>query len=66
MAWPFEGTPRGIIAFVADHGQGTHHILIACQRELPTYMVPRLIHRVTDWPLNVNGKTDYGRLRAVV
>lgn len=66
MAWPFHGMARGIVAFVADHGEDNHHILLVCQRELPTYMIPRQIHRVTDWPLSLNGKTDYAQLRAVV
>jgi hypothetical protein len=29
-------------------------------------MVPSCIHRINDWPLNANGKTDYQSLTAAL
>jgi acyl-coenzyme A synthetase/AMP-(fatty) acid ligase len=41
-------------------------MLSACRQALPPYAVPSAIHCVGDWPLNSSGKTDHGRLRAIM
>ena len=68
LVWPIDanGLARGLTGFVAEHGRPSDEILAACRRELPTYMVPATIHRVADWPLNTNGKTDYAQLRRML
>ena len=68
LVWPVDanGLARGLTGFVADHGHPSDEILASCRRELPPYMVPQEIHRVTEWPLNSNGKTDYVQLRRML
>jgi amino acid adenylation domain-containing protein len=65
IAWPVDGDglARGIVGFVAESGASNEAIIAACRRTLPPYMIPALVHRVADWPLTSNGKTDYTRLR---
>jgi D-alanine--poly(phosphoribitol) ligase subunit 1 len=59
-----DGLARGILAFVPVNGTTPDVILENCRRILPHYMVPSAIRLITEWPLNVNGKTDYKRLLA--
>jgi len=65
IAWPLDplGLPRGITAFVTEDSLDSEAILEACRATLPPYMVPFCIHRVAEWPVNDNGKTDYAALR---
>ncbi|MBW8268685.1 amino acid adenylation domain-containing protein [Caldovatus aquaticus] len=68
MAWPADedGFARGIVAFVTEEAPANETVLDACRRSLPPYMVPSRVHRVAEWPVNDNGKTDYARLRRMV
>lgn len=63
VAWPVsnDGLATGIVGFLPSL-QSEAETISACRRTLPTYMVPNKIVWLADWPLNVNGKTDYKRL----
>lgn len=68
IAWPVgpDGLARGIVGFVGPTTRPINGILGACRQALPPYAVPSAIHRLDDWPLNSSGKTDHGRLRAMM
>jgi amino acid adenylation domain-containing protein len=68
IAWPVgaDGLARGIVAFVPDEAAATDAVCDACRRTLPPYMVPSRVHRISDWPINRNGKTDYDALRQMI
>src|SRR5262249_55422347 len=58
------GLARNLVGFVAGSQKSTGEIIARCRDTLPSYMVPSRIHRINDWPLNANGKTDYESLTA--
>jgi len=64
IPWPLDadGLALGLVGFVAGSQSTAVEIIACCRERLPDYMVPSDIHRVTSWPLNANGKTDYGAL----
>jgi amino acid adenylation domain-containing protein len=66
VAWPVgaDGLARGIVAFVQEVELSDQTILDECRRLLPSYAVPHAIRRITQWPVNSNGKTDRARLLA--
>jgi len=68
IAWPLgaDGLARGITAFVPAEAPASDIILDACRRILPPYMVPCHVCRVSDWPTNANGKTDYDALQRLM
>lgn len=68
LAWPAggDGLARGIAAFVGEDAPPDAAILDACRRSLPPYALPAAIHRLAEWPVNSNGKTDHGRLRRML
>jgi len=68
IAWPIgpDGLARGIVGFVGNSSQPDDALLQACRDALPPYAVPSAVRRVDDWPLNNSGKTDHGRLRAMM
>ena len=68
IAWPLgpDGLARGIVGFVGNSPHPDDALLQACRNALPPYAVPSAIRRVSDWPLNNSGKTDHGRLRAMM
>jgi D-alanine--poly(phosphoribitol) ligase subunit 1 len=65
LVWPFDRDEpaRHIVLFVAGEPQPSERIIAYCQTKLPAPLVPREVHFVADWPLNVNGKTDYEALK---
>jgi amino acid adenylation domain-containing protein len=59
VGWPI--TPSGadgIEVFVESESTNTEAVLADLKTVLPTYMVPRRIHPLGRFPLNVNGKFD--------
>jgi acyl-coenzyme A synthetase/AMP-(fatty) acid ligase len=68
VAWPIDadGLVRGIVAFVPAGPVSTNTINAELQQILPPYMVPSLVRRLTEWPVNDNGKTDYARLYSLM
>ena len=67
LAWPIrDGIAYGLTAVVAEESLTNEIILAECRRRLPPYMVPSRLVRVTEWPLNSNGKTDYSALTTIL
>jgi len=68
IPWPLDadGLALGLVGFVAGSQSTAAGILACCRERLPDYMVPSHIHRVTSWPLNANGKTDYAALTSLL
>lgn len=67
LAWPIrDGIAYGLTAIVADQSLTNEVILAECRRRLPAYMVPARLVRVSEWPLNSNGKTDYSALVSIL
>jgi D-alanine--poly(phosphoribitol) ligase subunit 1 len=68
IAWPFsgDGIALGIVGFLPKSCHADVDIIAACRRMLPDYMVPRELHRLSDWPLSANGKTSYTSLYALL
>jgi amino acid adenylation domain-containing protein len=68
VAWPVgaDGLARGIVAFVKEVELSDQTIADECRRLLPLYAVPHVIHRINQWPVNSNGKTDRARLLALM
>jgi amino acid adenylation domain-containing protein len=66
IPWPIDdgGLARNLVGFVAGSQKSAGEIIARCRDALPSYMVPSRIHRINDWPLNANGKTDYKSLTA--
>jgi acyl-coenzyme A synthetase/AMP-(fatty) acid ligase len=65
IAWPIgaEGLARGIIGFIGRSQRSAAAVLEECRRRLPPYAVPSAVHLLDEWPTNISGKTDHGRLR---
>jgi D-alanine--poly(phosphoribitol) ligase subunit 1 len=68
IPWPIDdgGVARNLVGCVAGSLKSTGEIIARCRDALPSYMVPSRIHRINDWPLNANGKTDYQSLTAAL
>lgn len=64
VPWPVgeDGLALGLVGFIAGSQKLPEEIIEACRDRLPDYMVPSEICRVSEWPLNANGKTDYACL----
>jgi D-alanine--poly(phosphoribitol) ligase subunit 1 len=64
VPWPIgaDGLALGLAGVVAGSQKNSAEIIEACRDRLPEYMVPSLIYRAANWPLNANGKTDYASL----
>ncbi|HUA15076.1 MAG TPA: amino acid adenylation domain-containing protein [Verrucomicrobiae bacterium] len=60
IPWPMQGgSAAGIVAVLwGTNSSRDAEILAACERKLPTYMVPSRVFRLTEVPLNANGKID--------
>jgi amino acid adenylation domain-containing protein len=59
VPWPLEaGSARGIVGFVQGDGVDAAGVVHTVRERLPSYMVPRALHVVAQWPLNANGKID--------
>jgi D-alanine--poly(phosphoribitol) ligase subunit 1 len=65
LPWPPGETElaRHLVVFVAGDGGSEDTIIARCETQLPPVLVPREIHFLRAWPLNANGKTDYGALK---
>lgn len=64
LAWPADATDlaRHVVVFVAGEAVAAD-IIAHCKRKLPPVMVPHQVRIVPEWPVNANGKTDYGVLK---
>jgi acyl-CoA synthetase (AMP-forming)/AMP-acid ligase II len=51
------------VLFIAGEPTPVETIIAHCRTKLPAALVPRKIHFLASWPLNANGKTDYGALQ---
>ncbi|AYG59828.1 amino acid adenylation domain-containing protein [Rhizobium jaguaris] len=59
VAWPLaDGSAKGIVGFVSGAALDAATIKEELRKRLPSYMVPSVVHRVGDLPLNGNGKVD--------
>jgi acyl-coenzyme A synthetase/AMP-(fatty) acid ligase len=64
VAWPVvEGSAHGIVAFVSGPAASLANLRPHLTATLPSYMVPRRILVVDDFPRNINGKIDRRALR---
>lgn len=66
LPWPLrhDRDPQAIIAFVCGRTAEISVLWAALREHLPAYMLPRAIHRLEAFPLNVNGKIDRNALTA--
>jgi len=55
------GTAR-LVVYVVPATVPIEKILSACREQLPAYMVPSVVMRLEEWPLNANGKIDRKQL----
>ncbi len=59
VAWPIaDGTPKGIVGFVAGSPIDPAELTIALKQKLPPYMVPNRVIALEIIPLNSSGKVD--------
>jgi D-alanine--poly(phosphoribitol) ligase subunit 1 len=68
LPWPVmrDGLPLGVVALMSGSQVESSTVLEECRKKLPEYMIPSELHDLPEWPLNSNGKTDYGALRAIL
>ena len=57
-----DGLAVGLAVFTSGSQADPAAVQAACEARLPEYMVPSRIEDIADWPVNANGKTDYGVL----
>jgi len=63
IGWPRTTTGvSGIVAFMADSPVDPARVLELARRRLPSFMMPRELHTLSEMPLNPNGKIDRGAL----
>ena len=63
LGWPAtERGAEGIVAFIVSSDADVKQILDHLRERLPSYMVPRSLQLLQQFPLNANGKIDRGRL----
>ncbi|MEV7096291.1 non-ribosomal peptide synthetase [Amycolatopsis sp. NPDC051045] len=60
---PAAGGPKELVAYVTGTGEPAG-LVRALRETLPSALVPSRIHFVPAIPVNLNGKTDFGALRA--
>lgn len=64
VAWPLTASGAdGIVAFIGGGSVGLDVVRERIRLRLPTYMLPRTLHRVTEFPLTPHGKVDRKELR---
>jgi len=68
IAWPVNnGSADGIVAFLSGLQRvDEQSVLEGCRTLLPSYMVPKRICLIDDWPLNANGKIDRKKLQEML
>lgn len=63
IGWPITPTGvGGIVAFLVAPKADTETIRIKVKERLPSYMVPRNYYKLSEFPLNPNGKLDRNAL----
>jgi amino acid adenylation domain-containing protein len=63
LGWPLsESGADGIEAFIQTDVLDTVELIARLKSTLPFYMVPRTVHRLSQFPLNANGKFDRNAL----
>ena len=65
VPWPVteEGIVQGLVGFISHSKDSEETILKNCRNKLPNYMIPSELIFIDELPLNVNGKTDYIKLK---
>ena len=59
VPWPVQdGTPWGIVAFLAGFNGATAEVKESLKQRLPAYLVPMHIRTLPRLPMNTNGKVD--------
>jgi acyl-CoA synthetase (AMP-forming)/AMP-acid ligase II len=59
LGWPTTANgAEGIVAFLETSNADIDAVLDTAKDRLPSYMVPRTLHLITEFPLNANGKVD--------
>ncbi|MEO5347588.1 MAG: AMP-binding protein [Magnetococcus sp. YQC-9] len=67
IGWPADGgNVTSVIGFVSGAKGSDEEILAEMARRLPPYMVPKQLQRLTQLPLNANGKVDLPKLAELV
>ena len=65
IGWPLTTSGAdAVVAFIAADQADVPAITARARERLPSYMLPREIRLVSEFPLNVNGKVDRQALRA--
>ena len=63
LGWPrSESGADGVVGFVGHGAEDPEVVRRRAAARLPSYMQPREVRVVDEWPLNANGKVDRGRL----
>jgi amino acid adenylation domain-containing protein len=60
------GVVESLIAFISHSNFIEAEIKNKCYEKLPEYMVPKRIYHIENIPLNINGKTDYLKLKKLI
>lgn len=66
VSWEDENGLHEIHLFVENTTIDAANILSELKKRLPTYMLPKTIHALEKFPLNINGKTDKKALRSLL
>jgi amino acid adenylation domain-containing protein len=67
IAWPLTGaSASGIVAFLAGFHGAAQEIKADMQKRLPSYMIPTRYHKISELPMNANGKVDRQTLRDIL
>jgi amino acid adenylation domain-containing protein len=67
LGWPIAANgAEGIVAFLETKNVDITTVLDTVKARLPTYMVPRAIHLIAEFPLNANGKIDREALQKLL
>jgi len=59
VAWPSaHGVASGIVGFVSGAQMSPAQIKDRLKKQLPVYMVPTVVHEISDMPMTTSGKVD--------
>ncbi len=60
------GLAVGLVVFTCGSAADATAVQDHCKGRLPEYMVPARVEELEHWPVNANGKTDYGALKRLL